>query len=343
MRFIARVLSVMAAAACLVWHLPAAARPKADTVFLQNGDRITGEIVELKYGQLRVKTDSLGTVLIEWLDVARIESPYDFVVESTSGARRVGKLAPGSAPGRLQVAGSSELAVSEIASIGEIEADFFDRLTGNVSFGFDQTKATDVRSLAFGLNAEYRSEKQIASLDASFNSSHTSDAGTRNQSAVTLRNEWLRPGDYFWLGLLSHETNDAQGIDGRLLAGAARGRYLLRRADMELATFIGAGVTKEWAAGNGEDSESVEGLLGLRWNVFRFRDPETSVLARLLLLPGISDSGRYRGNAAITLRHEVVRDLFFDLTFQGSYDNEPPSIDAEKTDYTVSTSLGYKF
>ena len=343
MSFIARCFVAITAAACLAWHLPAEARPKADTVVLRNGDRITGEIVELKYGQLRVKTDSMGTVMIEWLEVARIESPYDFVVESTAGARQIGKLGPGSAPGRLQVAGASELAVSEIASIGEIEAGFFDRLTGNVSFGFDQTKASDVRSLAFGLNAEYRSEKQIASLDASYNSSHTSESGTLNQSAVSLRNEWLRPGDFFWLGLLSHETNDAQGIDGRLLAGAARGRYLLRRADMELATFIGAGVSKEWADGDGNDNESVEGLLGLRWNVFRFRDPETSILARLLLLPSISDSGRYRGNAAVTLRHELVKDLFFDLTFQGSYDNEPPVADADDTDYTVSTSLGYKF
>ncbi len=343
MKQLARRIAAFAAAAAFAWAAPAASRPKADVVFLQNGDHVTGEIVELKYGQLRVKTESMGTVMIEWLDVARIESPYDFVVESISGERQVGGLAPGSAAGRLRVAGSSETPVADIASLGQLEAGFLDRVSGTVTFGFDQAKSADVRSFMFGLATEYRSEKQVASLDASLNSSHTGGSGTLYQSAVSLRNEWLRPGDNFWLGLLSHETNESQGIDGRLLAAAARGHYLVRRADMEFATFIGAGIAREWATGEGGNRESVEGVLGLRWNVFRFRDPETSLLMRIALLPGISDSGRYRGNAAITLRHEVVQDLFLDLSFQGSYDNEPPAVDADRTDYTISTSLGYKF
>ena len=41
---------------------------------LVNGDRIAGEIEELNFGELSVKTDSLGTVQIRRLDIARIES-----------------------------------------------------------------------------------------------------------------------------------------------------------------------------------------------------------------------------------------------------------------------------
>jgi hypothetical protein len=38
-----------------------------------------------------------------------------------------------------------------------------------------------------------------------------------------------------------------------------------------------------------------------------------------------------------------VNDLYLDLTFNGNYDNEPPTVGAEPVDYTVSTSLGYRF
>ena len=39
----------------------------------------------LERGQLRVKTDSMSTLKIEWLDVARVESKQFFRVESADG------------------------------------------------------------------------------------------------------------------------------------------------------------------------------------------------------------------------------------------------------------------
>ena len=75
----------------------------------------------------------------------------------------------------------------------------------------------------------------------------------------------------------------------------------------------------------------------------RFKDPETSLTSQLLLLPSITQSGRYRAKTNISLRHEIVNDFYLDLTFNGNYDNEPPTAGADSFDYTVSTSLGYKF
>jgi len=46
------------------WALPALAA-KTDVVVLLNGDRITGEVKELSYGQLKFKTDDMGTLYIE--------------------------------------------------------------------------------------------------------------------------------------------------------------------------------------------------------------------------------------------------------------------------------------
>ena len=54
---------------------------------LVNGDRIAGEIEELNFGELSVKTDSLGTVQIRRLDIARIESKQTFYVDSAGLSR----------------------------------------------------------------------------------------------------------------------------------------------------------------------------------------------------------------------------------------------------------------
>jgi hypothetical protein len=53
---------------------------------LLNGDRITCELQRLERGKLTVKTDGLGTISIEWNDVARITSPSSFVVELDSAS-----------------------------------------------------------------------------------------------------------------------------------------------------------------------------------------------------------------------------------------------------------------
>jgi hypothetical protein len=45
--------------------LSAHARDKSDTVWLTNGDRVTGEIRQLEHGKLRMSTDSMGTISIE--------------------------------------------------------------------------------------------------------------------------------------------------------------------------------------------------------------------------------------------------------------------------------------
>jgi len=340
---------ILAAVVALAAPAPAGAREKSDVVVLTNGDRLTGEIKGLEYGLLELKTESLGTVRIEWPDVQRVESNYTFSVESNDGRRYYGRVAPGSNGGQLNVqdaSGPVELAVTDVARIGQLEAGFIDRLESSVSLGFDATKSTDVSTLKLDLETEYRSEKLLARLDGYLKVTDTPDQGRLDQYEITYANEFLRPGDYYWLALGSYESNDQQGIDGRLLLGAAHGRYWIRRQDAELSTNLGVGFVQEWAAGaeaGGSDQASAEGLLGLQWKVFRFRDPETSLTSRIVLLPGLTETGRYRAKSSISLRHEIVKDFYVDLSFDGSYDSEPPTDDADSLDYALASSLGYKF
>ena len=57
------------------------ARPKKDVIRFRNGDRWTCEIKKLDHGFLSVGLDYVdGTVQVDWREVARIESPQQFVV-----------------------------------------------------------------------------------------------------------------------------------------------------------------------------------------------------------------------------------------------------------------------
>jgi hypothetical protein len=55
---------------------PALARDKTDVILVSNGDRLTGEIKQLEHGILRLGTNYMGEVQIEWDDIVRIESDF---------------------------------------------------------------------------------------------------------------------------------------------------------------------------------------------------------------------------------------------------------------------------
>ena len=54
------------------------ARDKTDVISMSNGDRVTGEIKQLEHGKLRLSTDSLGELSIEWNDIERLDSDFEF-------------------------------------------------------------------------------------------------------------------------------------------------------------------------------------------------------------------------------------------------------------------------
>ena len=53
----------------------------ADTVWLNNGDRLTGQIVLLDGGKLALKTKYAGRVLIDWKDIDTLRSDQPLLVK----------------------------------------------------------------------------------------------------------------------------------------------------------------------------------------------------------------------------------------------------------------------
>src|SRR5688572_9101335 len=75
---------------------------KTDSVWIRNGDRITGEVKSMARALLKYSTDDLGTISIEWNNVVRISSRATFEVRVSSGEKHYGTL--GLAPnGRVVV------------------------------------------------------------------------------------------------------------------------------------------------------------------------------------------------------------------------------------------------
>ena len=64
---------------------------KTDYIVLVNGDRLTGEVKMLSKGQLKISTDDLGTLYMEWDKVVAISTLGTFDVATRDGQRYVGR------------------------------------------------------------------------------------------------------------------------------------------------------------------------------------------------------------------------------------------------------------
>jgi hypothetical protein len=317
-------------------------------VVLNNGDRITGEVKNLERGILSYKTDAIGTLKIEWENVAQLRSEQLLQIKATGDPRQLGRVPELGPKGTLalRVDGQTEpvnITLAEIVHMEPLaEGSLPERLDGYVSFGLNAASANDTRSATLGANVDYRDAKRSWEIDYSAARSESSGNPSSNRQSLQLQH-WRFVGEHwFWAGAASLTSNDQLDLDLRALVGGGFGRFLVRETDQELAVLGGLVATEERLA-DGSRQSSLEGLVQGRYGLFRFNDPEVDISLGLLLYPSLSVSGRLRAEATANARYEIVKDLYYDLSYIQSYDSDPQSTDASKTDWSVVTSIGYKF
>src|SRR5688572_1141918 len=141
---------------------PAAAQ-KTDSVWIRNGDRITGEVKSMSRALLKYSTDDLGTISVEWNNVTRIFSRATFEVQVSAGQKYYGSL--GLAPvGRVMV-GADTLLLAEIVAVAPIRQSFIARLDGYVDLGFSFQKANRALQVTSGARVVYRGPRTESALE----------------------------------------------------------------------------------------------------------------------------------------------------------------------------------
>lgn len=343
-------LPIRCGSACCVFILYLLALPnashahsKTDVITLVNGNEITGEIKGLLQGKLSFGTDSMGTVDIEWKDVTSVKSEFEYEVRLVNGDRYYGPLTVGSEPGAVKVIaedGAQEVAVLDVVELREIEASVADRFDIRLGLGYSYAKAADVGSINIYSELSYEDKRGITSLDGRTSQTRQDDGTVGSNRYSIARQFWTRRKQTVrWLDA-SYEDNDELELDYRYTVGLGLGAAFVDTNRQSLIGFAGF----QWASEQSFDSDSftsIEGVLGGTYRIWRFDTPELDLSADLTAYPGITESGRWRGKADIRLSWEIVEDLFWDINYWSTYDNQSQS--GSDTDYGLSTGIGWEY
>ncbi len=341
-------LAGAALALCLACQ-PASAAPKTDVVVLRNGDRITGEIKGLDRGILRFKTDGMGTLSIEWPHVARIETAQYLEVEQTDGNRSYGHATDPSADGSVVLGAEdsretqSPLQMESIVRITPIsEGSWLDHIDGHASLGLSAASANEDRQVTVSADMTYKAPRR--SWTVTYEAARTESANNPVSERQDLNgiHRWFRSERWYWASTAGLTTNDELDLNLRSLIGAGLGRYWLQSSNRAFSTLGGLVFTSEAFEGE-QRQENVEAMLQAQYEFFHFDNPDVDLSGQVTLFPSLTVSGRVRSELSLKARYELVKDLYFELSYIRSQDNQPPNDDAEQNDWSLTSSLGYKF
>lgn len=334
---------VVATIICLLFCLDAQARPKTDTLVLANGDQVTGEIKSMENGLLRYSTQSMGTVSVEWDDVRELDSNYLFRVRTVGGKRYFGAIGRSPLEGHMQVVhaeGIEDYPIMDVVAMRPIDSKLEDRLDTVISAGYSDFKASDSSTATMGLTMSYADELSENVLDArSVVTDNADETNTSNRVDLSRQRLWDNP-RYFNRYGASWESNDELAIDSRLGLSYGIGRHFIDSNRTKLAVTAGLqGLTEEDSLG--ETTDSLEGMLILQFNTWRFDSPELSLESSLRVYPGITESGRYRADGDLTLSWEIIEDFNLNITAFGNFDSESNE-EGDDYDYGITTGVEWQ-
>lgn len=318
----------VATVAFLVMVLSVAA---ADSVLVDNGDRISGAVTTMQDGVLTVETDCAGSVGIDWARVVRLRLDEELPVVLADGTEVTVWDLP-----------THEIALAEVTAIAPPppRPPTRPRWKGRVDFGWataSGNRDTQLGTLAaFGERAYAASDRFSLLLDAAKGSSEGEDTADRARIEGKYdRGASGRSYRYYLAGIGYDRVRD---IDRRVEVGSGVGRTLLDRAGHVLTAEVGLSYVRDDLA-TGDTESDAKLRMGEAW---RREMGQVKLRQSLALLSAADELRDYTAEFVLALTHELSDRLSLTAKLSESYDSRPAP-DTERRDTTFTTQLGMVF
>jgi hypothetical protein len=310
---------------------------KTDKVYLKNGDMLTGEIKSMQLGLLSYDVTGPGTINIKWEEVTKIISDKIFEFTLANGTMAVTTVDSLFKMYHLT-------SVDQIVEIIPIKDRFLKRLSGDVNLGFNYTKSNNILQLNFGSNVSYKIPK--IDIDLKLNAVITnygqdSSLSKKEDIIGSFRRNMFN--NYYWGAALGWQENTELGLASRYLVSGFIGKNFIRDNHNHLFSSAGFSYNQEQSIETRMFTGNLDGLFSVTYKRFYRSTPKLSINADFLLYPGLTDWGRIRMQADLSVSVEIFKDFNMGLSSYYSYDNKPPEGSLATYDYGLMFTISYEF
>ncbi|GFM70126.1 DUF481 domain-containing protein [Pseudomonas capsici] len=316
----------------------------ADTVWLKNGDRLSGTIKLFDGGKLLIETPYGGSVPLDWKQVKTLESDQPLLVKQDQYTGEVAKSLKAGDDGKVVLVNGEAPKTVELASIQQIvkpKPVITDLVwKGNIDAALDFQRAendTNDYNVAFKTSARHGQWRHNAKGD--YNRETTDDAvSTDNWSAEYSLDRFLTD-KLFWDGRITYKRDKIEDLSRQRTVGTGPGYQFW---DDELGAFkVGALLNRtdfEFSNGDKENFYAVAGtwdynryLVGKKFEFFTNGEVGKP-------LSGVAD---YSMDVEAGLRYKVTDWASLNLKAERNIISGSDNGDVDKTRYTAGFGVSW--
>jgi hypothetical protein len=320
---------------------------------MTNGDRITGEVKSLENGVLRVDLDYVdGSILVNWLKVARLESKVLFLIHLQDGSIYSGKVVSRETlvgtPIQIEIEPVGEapqvIDRSTIVGMTQTSDSLWHRFSGNFNLGTTYAKGNSTTQFNIGSGLDYLETRWGARFTYGSNLSASSGATTATRNQMNLITYRLFPWkNYFYAGTAGFLQSSVQGIQRQTNLGLAVGRFLKSTNRVRFSLMGGVG----WQRTNYSQSIRAEqpqdtpvGVISSNLEIFIFKKTRLNINAGLA--PALNGQGRIFSTINAAYYVKLFGKIDWNFSFYGNWDTQPPA-HLQGSDYGSTSGLSYTF
>jgi hypothetical protein len=319
---------------------------KTDTVYHINGNILTGDFKKMVYGVAIWKMDGMGTISLEEVKINTMKSDKLFEIKMEDGLIYFGSFDTSNINRKVYIkhaSGRDLISINDIVEIYPIKRNFWTRTSGNFSAGLNYSKGSNLATLTFSGNLDYR--KRNTYFNLTWDDNNTIQADTLSSSKSDITFAWQRLLKNNWSAELSvgTEQNTELGTKLRLDLYALGLKDIIYNDWNRLYVGGGLSVNRETPYDDSGVTNDLAGLLQVVWKVFKYTIPKVWVDANINYLPYFTGPARHRIVFNLNPQVSLFSDNFkAGLSMYYNYDSNPVS-DASRDDYGINLQLTYSF
>lgn len=322
---------------------------KNDTIYLLNGDRVTGEIKKYENGQLKLSTEGMNIIYIEYDKIKSIHSAKYYEIVKKSGFSYFGSIVKSDSVACIGVVIANDTVTEsflDIVEITKINRRFWKKFYGSVDLGANYYQSTKTVQLYFDGVLNYRARKDLISLEVDlFHSQQklTDSTVISQKYDIGIEYSHFFQGK-FWMGFgTKMQKNTELDLDYRYQLSLGAGYDIIHTNPIRFYFMGGVLAAREKPTDSVDVSTNFEGIIGTKFTWVRYRHPKVNISTGLNYFPSFSVQGRHRFEYNLSAKYEIFRDFFAGLTFYDDYDSKPAGGGPALNDWSIVFTIGYSF
>ncbi len=336
----------------------------ADTLVLNNGDRLTGTIETATNKEITFKSDYAGEIKVKWSDVKQATTGQLYVVENNEKTVN-GTVTEANAGLTVQTstAGAITVPLSDVQIIrspkeeqayeSSLHPGFLSSWSGGGSVGFALARGnSNTTNLATGLNADRktRSDETKAYFSSVYSTAGAIAGGTvtANEILGGIRYDRNLNPKLFTFVSADFLHDQLQFLDLQQIYSGGLGWHVVNRPGTTFNVLAGMNYTRDSYSGatvlspNTSVSQSFPALT-LGEDFAKKLGSASAFTEDFTFYPDLTDTSQYRFAADAAWSTQIKKWFGWQIAFSDRYISNPPILGTKNNDVVLSTGLKFSF